>query len=277
MSYDLDINSSIMEPDQLRPMSNVPCVRHLVYSWAQTQEVNICKQLDEGVRFFDLRIAHKESDPTRLYFYHGLSTRSDVETVLRAVNDWAGRHPKEILILALSHFKETKEQVHEKLINFIKTLFGEKLLPRTEGQNHPTLKSCWDSGRHVIISDPFSMNHHPELWKSITYFYGNTMVPSKVRSALDDKLRDHRPDNVFFVCGLNLTLPENLEALKHVVFFWRTFKVLILKSLPELLDWTKAQTPGAGDMRVNIIASDLVDKADFASTVIKLNDKILHW
>ena len=45
------------------------------------QEETITKQLDAGVRYFDLRIARKrnETDPTRLYFYHGLCTHTDVE------------------------------------------------------------------------------------------------------------------------------------------------------------------------------------------------------
>lgn len=45
------------------------------------QEETITKQLDAGVRYFDLRIARKrnETDPSRLYFYHGLYTHTDVE------------------------------------------------------------------------------------------------------------------------------------------------------------------------------------------------------
>lgn len=48
------------------------------------QEVNIKEQLDAGVRYLDLRIARKpkDPDPNRLYFYHGLYTRSDVEVRL---------------------------------------------------------------------------------------------------------------------------------------------------------------------------------------------------
>ncbi|KAM3850039.1 PI-PLC X domain-containing protein 1-like [Diretmus argenteus] len=136
MSYDLDVNSSIMEPDVLIKLSKLPCVRQIVYKLAITQESTIREQLDAGIRYFDLRIARKpkDSNPTRVYFSHGLYTRTDVETVLKDVNDWAERHPKEILILALSHFRGidegSKEQIHSHLINFIKTLFGAKLFPR---------------------------------------------------------------------------------------------------------------------------------------------------
>lgn len=41
-------------------------------------------QLEAGVRYFDLRIARKRTDPnpTRLYFYHGLYTCTDVEVII---------------------------------------------------------------------------------------------------------------------------------------------------------------------------------------------------
>lgn len=56
------------------------------------------------------------------------------QTVLKVINDWAERHPKEVLILALSHFKgfdkKIETHLHTNLINFIKTLFGAKLCLR---------------------------------------------------------------------------------------------------------------------------------------------------
>uniref|UniRef100_A0A8C3AVQ3 Uncharacterized protein n=1 Tax=Cyclopterus lumpus TaxID=8103 RepID=A0A8C3AVQ3_CYCLU len=40
MSYDLDINSSIIEPDRLQRLSKIYCVRKIVRKWAITQ-VNV--------------------------------------------------------------------------------------------------------------------------------------------------------------------------------------------------------------------------------------------
>ncbi|XP_044193284.1 PI-PLC X domain-containing protein 1-like [Thunnus albacares] len=55
---------------------------------------------------------------------------STCTTVLKDINDWAERNPKEILILAFSNFrgsgKKIEEHLHNHLINFIKTLFGDK-------------------------------------------------------------------------------------------------------------------------------------------------------
>ncbi|XP_060884039.1 PI-PLC X domain-containing protein 2-like [Labrus mixtus] len=84
MSYDLDINSSILEPARLKILSQICCARLIENRWAVTQEETITQQLDAGVRYFDMRIARKPNDtnPTRLFFYHGLYTRTDVEVFL---------------------------------------------------------------------------------------------------------------------------------------------------------------------------------------------------
>ncbi|KAK0140181.1 PI-PLC X domain-containing protein 1 [Merluccius polli] len=271
MGYDLDMDSSIVEPDSLVHWSHLHWVRSLVRDWATTQEVNIIQQLDAGVRYFDLRVARKLNDtnPTRLYFYHGLYTHSDVETVLGMFNDWAERHPKEILVLALSHFKGMEEPIHIHLLNFITTLFGAKLIRR---EDHPTLQFCWESGRHVLISYDCPANQYPGMWRKIPYFYGNTMEPSKVITVLDEMLQTQRPPNYFCVCGLNLTLPEDFHAFKYL---GKTLKSATVQDLPTLLDWVKRQDPGALNACVNIIATDFVNYLDFVSTVIKLNDKLM--
>lgn len=53
------------------------------------QKETIIRQLDAGVRYFDLRIARKprDSNSTRLYFHHGLYTHTDVE-VKKKKNTW---------------------------------------------------------------------------------------------------------------------------------------------------------------------------------------------
>lgn len=51
-------------------------------------------------------------------------------------------------------------------------------------QDTPTLKSCWDQGRNVIVSYDYPANQHPEIWRKIPYYYGNSMDPIEVESKL---------------------------------------------------------------------------------------------
>lgn len=240
MSYDLDVNSSIIEPDKLKKFSKICCVRKIMRRWAVTQDKTITEQLDAGVRYFDLRVARKPKDtnPTRLFFYHGLYTKTDVETVLRVINDWATSHPKEILILELSNFKEMTETLHQHLINFIKTLFGGKLFPKNE---IPTLNRCWNKGKNVIIAYDYPKASQSGLWKKITYCYGKSMDPRTIVSQLQQALETPRPSHCFFICGLNLTLPDDMRILKYILRLCDNFANVIQRSLPRLLQWVKIQ------------------------------------
>lgn len=271
MSYDLDVNSSIVEPDNLKKFSWICCVRKMIRRWAMTQNETIVKQLDAGVRYFDLRIARKprDSNSTRLYFHHGLYTNSDVETVLRMINDWAERHPTEVIILALSNFKgfekKNKTHLHNHLISSIKTIFGAKLVPR---KGVPSLKSCWDQKHNVMVSYDYPANQHIEIWGKIAYYYGNTMDPNKVQSQLRLNLEKRGKPRGFIVCGLNLTLPADSRILLYILRMCDNFPNVVHRSLPRLLRWVKEQ---AVKTPMNIVASDIVTRDQFVPIVANLN------
>ncbi|XP_055085659.1 PI-PLC X domain-containing protein 1-like [Periophthalmus magnuspinnatus] len=274
MTYDLDINSPIIEPDMLKKYSNLRCVRSIMRNWGRTQEANILEQLNAGARYFDLRIARKENDPdpNRLYFYHGLLTRTDVETVLRSINEWAEQHPKEVIILALSHFKgfgSNEVQLHNHLTAFIKNLFGSKLVPKPiRKEDTPTLQKCWDEKQNVIVSyDYYEANKQSVFWFKIVYFYGDGMDLTKVEERLTRNLRAASRE-YFYVCGLNLTLPENAGALKYV-FRWRSLASAVRHSLPTLQRWIQTQ---AAKSPLNIVASDLVTEGNLVTTIVNLNE-----
>lgn len=52
------------------------------------------------------------------------------QETLVSVATWLERHPKEIVILACSHFEGMDEKCHEAFILSLKKLFGSKLCPQ---------------------------------------------------------------------------------------------------------------------------------------------------
>lgn len=60
-------------------------------------------------------------------------------------------------------------------------------------QDIPTLKSCWDQGKNIIVSYDYPAGQHPEMWGRIPYFYGNSMDPVKVESKLCHHLEKQKP------------------------------------------------------------------------------------
>ncbi|XP_030290435.1 PI-PLC X domain-containing protein 1 isoform X2 [Sparus aurata] len=96
ITYCLDMNDrspvDLTQPDMLQKLDKYmkPLIRPFVYKWAVTQEFTIKHQLDCGVRYCDLRIAHRPNDSsTDLYFYHGVYTTLTVEEALTLRNLWA--------------------------------------------------------------------------------------------------------------------------------------------------------------------------------------------
>lgn len=144
------------------------------------------------------------------------------------INDWAEMHPKEVIILALTNFKgfnkNNKSHLHNHLISSIKTIFGAKLVVRkvklffflvisvfltghfkiiTFQQGVPSLKSCWDQRRNVIVSYDYPTNQHIEMWGKIAYYYGNTMDPVVVQNQLRLKLEKRgKPTGELLVSSL---------------------------------------------------------------------------
>jgi hypothetical protein len=70
-----------------------------IQSLAQTQTLNITAQLDNGIRFFDLRIMYTSKVWKSL---HTLESRQLALTYLKQLRGWMDVHPKEIVVLWLS-------------------------------------------------------------------------------------------------------------------------------------------------------------------------------
>ncbi|KAL4656866.1 PI-PLC X domain-containing protein 1-like [Arapaima gigas] len=293
MTYCLDLQSPVVpsQPLVLRLLDCVaPCVtRPCLYKWGCTQMQSITEQLDAGIRYFDLRVAHRNCDsPSVLYFAHGIYTLSTVMDALKEVCCWLNCHTKEVVILACSMFDGLSTDDHKQLIHFIINLFGKKICPvkvrngllsagleqkvaidHVLCQMTPSLKSMWEMGYQVIIS----YDHRAastKLWPKIPYWWADEVDPQKVILFLDQCKQNGRPEG-FFVAGLNLT-----EDTKYILTHpHQSMHSLTLENYTTFLKWVEKQQPGLGKSCLNIICGDFVGMNSFASIVIDLNQKLL--
>ncbi|CAK6431692.1 unnamed protein product, partial [Pipistrellus nathusii] len=84
MTYGLNRTSPVSRSASrlLQALAKVlPCLlQPVVLRWSVTQELDVTEQLDAGVRYLDLRIAHMpEGSPRNLHFVHMLYTTLLVE------------------------------------------------------------------------------------------------------------------------------------------------------------------------------------------------------
>ncbi|XP_072294523.1 PI-PLC X domain-containing protein 1 [Eucyclogobius newberryi] len=275
MSYCLDIRSPLVrsESDVLRLLDVFCCcfTRNVIFKWATTQDKTIEEQLSLGVRYFDLRIAHKQNDSSPdLYFTHVLYTHLTVLETLVSVSGWLNSHSTEVVVLACSHFEGISEKLHEAFIFSIKKIFGSKLCPKKEPDI--SLRSLWASGYQVILSyEDQTAARHPELWPSIPYWWANQNTAAGVISYLDWKKELGRPES-FFVSGLNLTA-DRFYITSHMKESLRT---LTMKNWECLSSWLEEQVPGAQQQSLNIIAGDFVGPIPLGPLIIRLNQKLLR-
>ncbi|KAM9397643.1 uncharacterized protein ACWYII_032877 isoform 2-T2 [Salvelinus alpinus] len=152
MSYCLDTHSPVLgsESVMLQFLDRLaPCI-----AWC------IPDQLDAGIRFFDLRIAHKNIKNTHntqdllkthntddtLYFAHAIYTLQTVKEALSTMAVWLKQHQKEVVILSCSHFYLLTDSEHQALVCYITQLFKDKLCPpQVQDRQDPTT-ACLSQG-----------------------------------------------------------------------------------------------------------------------------------
>ncbi|CAK6956197.1 PI-PLC X domain-containing protein 1 [Scomber scombrus] len=275
MSYCLDINSPLVrsESDFFRLLDGLfYCfTRPAIFKWATTQDKIIEEQLSMGIRFFDLRIAHKPHDSSDdLYFTHVIYTHLTVLETLSSVATWLESHPKEIVILACSHLEGIDDALHESFIFSLKKLFGSKLCPRKESVL--TLRSLWASGYQVLLSyDSQHAARHQELWPAIPYWWANKHTAEEVISYLEWNKDFGRPEG-FFVSGLNLTAAKSYITMNPK----ESLRTLTFNNWECLRKWLEKQIPGSDPKSLNIIAGDFVGPVPLCSLVIGLNQKLIR-
>ncbi|XP_036098127.1 PI-PLC X domain-containing protein 1 [Molossus molossus] len=274
MTYGLNKKSPICNTESrlLQLLAKVlPCVTvPAVLKWSVTQVLSVTEQLDAGVRYLDLRIAHmQEGSERNLHFVHMLCTALLVEDTLTEISEWLENHPREVVILACRNFEGMTDALHEYLVTCIKNIFGDMLCPRGEV---PTMRQLWARGQQVLLSyeDEGAVSRHQQLWPAVPYWWGNQVKPEKLIQYLEHMKSCGRPGGLF-VAGINLT--ENLEYI--LVHPAGSLKKMTLPSLPHLTAWVRDQCPGPGPCCTNIIAGDFIGVNTFVSDVIRLNEKLL--
>lgn len=274
MTYCLDITSPLVpsESSTFRLLDHLfYCfTRPVIFKWTTTQDCSIVEQLSMGIRYFDLRIAHKPDDSSNdLYFKHVIYTHLPVLETLVSVEEWLKSHQKEIIILACSHFEGINYKLHESFILSLKKLFGSKLCPQG---SELTLRSLWKCGYQVLLSyDDEASVRHEELWPGIPYWWADKKTAKEVISYLDSQKEWGRPEG-FFVSGLNLTA-ERSYIIHNLC---QSLRKLTMTNWECLEKWVEDQTPGSDRKSLNIIAGDFVGPLPLCQLVIALNKKLIQ-
>ncbi len=136
--------------------SSPSLVKDFVSGWSRTQIRTISEQLSDGIRYLDLRATGNVTAGGDAYIAHGLFGDS-LSEMIRQVRDFTVQHPKEVIVIEISHFNAMSLDAHHRLINDIENQLGPYLVSRERPDGtlavHPniTFGELWDSGKRIFV------------------------------------------------------------------------------------------------------------------------------
>uniref|UniRef100_A0A672QFG8 Phosphatidylinositol-specific phospholipase C, X domain containing 3 n=1 Tax=Sinocyclocheilus grahami TaxID=75366 RepID=A0A672QFG8_SINGR len=170
-----------------------------------------------GIR---LRISTKPRDPdNELYFAHGLFSAT-VREGLEQISTFLASHAREVVFLDFNHFYGVQNLHHEKLVQMLRTIFGDRLCPVVFAQE-VSLKYLWEKEYQVLVfyHNPMALEV-PFLWpgQMMPSPWANTTDPEKLIQFLQASVKDRRRKGTFFVSQVVLTPKAiNHAYLKQLV------------------------------------------------------------
>lgn len=271
-SYWLDKSLGVTEDESpaLRFLvSKIPCIASIVYRWSKTQSQSIQQQLENGVRYLDLRVyQHPKNKEIRIG--HGLYGRR-LDDVLEEVRTFLREADREIVLLDFNHLIGIDN--HQEVLNLITSKFEGKLIPPADDLTNLTLENIWNSPQRVVVFYAAEvMNRFPSVWfgqRRIKSPWPNTTKPSHLKRFLNYNYDvDDKPGvNEFYVWQGVLT-PTYVSVVRRL---WSSLeKALVPDANPAFLDWLHDKVRGSRG--INICIVDFVEKYQYVPSVLALNN-----
>jgi hypothetical protein len=141
--------------------------RAAVLPWARTQEMSILRQLKDGIRYFDFRVAlgMDQEERTELYLAHFMNGQKVSEAILELLNFLETKND-EIIIVNLNAFYGLSQSDHQDLANQFITFLDDYLVPREVKANATYYQLVNVIKRQLIIiyQDNFIAKSYPQFW-----------------------------------------------------------------------------------------------------------------
>lgn len=257
----------------------VPNATRLIAPWVKTQDLTIYEQLNEGIRYLDIRVCYNPEDD-ELYVCHGLFSIR-VEELLNQVGLFIKEQNQEIVILDFNHFAAMGIDQHRRLADMIVTKFGNKLAPRSLG-NNVTVGQIWSGNFNVLVfyrdntegepraQDPLVVeidNLYPQFWTETSIEAPFLSTPNIVM--LENFLNSLLPNtrDTFFVLEAYLE-PDVTLILESCFEEPKDLLSLSLLSTPDVVSWI---TNDWENSNLNIVSVNFFNYTLFVDALLDIN------
>lgn len=246
------------------PLLTKPVIKR----WSQTQKVDIRTQLQNGIRYFDMRVATK-SEKGDFYFVHGLYGPKILK-MCQEINCFLEEFPLEVVVLHFQHFYNVRCDRQRQLLNELLLVFGKKICPFHNSHQGWSLDDIREKQHQVLLFYSHSTPiHSPLLWPNdfLSNPWPNTTCSKQMISFLDEKLSSRSSHSFFVTQGV---LTPNIEIPRRkVVSSLKRF--LSFPANAVIHQWLGDKE--AGCTGPNIVMTDFVEWNDYAipRLVVSLN------
>lgn len=241
-------------------------VSAIIAGWSRTQKRTILQQLNDGIRYFDIRVGHQRNE---FYTCHGMNAET-CKQLVETVVQFSESHTREVIILDFNHFYCMKPEDHDRLTQQLRDMIGANLWPAEDA--NLTLNEAFSKGRGPIIV----VYHRQEGEKhgffprnAISAPWPNTDHLATLRGRLHDTLAAFdRESRQLFVSQLIFTPKVNtvMRGLKRCSHY--TLLGLTRKLNDELTEWIYAFHK---TRPLNIVLLDHYHTNNLAEMVINQN------
>lgn len=260
-------------------------VSSIAKDWAQAQNRTIYQQLNDGVRYLDLRVIYRDSAKD-FYTVHGLYGPR-FSHVLGQINQFLRENPKEILVIQIGDLgymgpPESEAQNHLKLAQLIENSFKNNLISKSEiSDASATVSEIWSLGKQVflIYKDKKIAKTIDGFWHkrtSIDDYWANQEQPEALKEKLDKhmaKRKNHDNGTKFFVTQSQMT-PSTETIAQGLIPLGKRYRSLkdmakdTMKYFPKWLDNWSNKNP-------NIIILDFVNN-ESSKMIYMLNQQKIN-
>jgi hypothetical protein len=254
--------------------------RGALVTWSKTQDRTMHQQLNDGIRYFDLRV---ENTPQGWMTYHGLLSNY-LTDMLEQLARFVENHPREIILLdfqALANFNNDMTA----LITYLEEhpVLGPRVASWGEFGPKVRIGELWDADKSIIPMFSqrrvrFPDGHYGDsnfVWPRVLQNpWSNTRHTAKVEEDLLNGIRQ-RPDDIFYVSQGVLTPDahvvtlgwfQGITSLKDMAVKWMNPKFANL--IPRL----NAEARRSGK-HVNIIIADYYQHGGLVPLCLQLNEQ----
>lgn len=251
-----------------------------VVAWSKTQDRPMRQQLNDGIRYFDMRV---EQTAQGWMTYHGLLSNR-LTDMLQELAVFLEAHPREIVLLDFQSLVNFNSDVTDLIAYFENhPILGGRVAPWGEFGPQVRLGDLWDADKNLILLFDQRRVRLPDgnfgdtnlAWpRTLQNPWSNTRHTAKVEEDLLNGIRQ-RPDHIFYVSQGVLTPDANvvttgwtrgITSLRDMAVKWMNPKFAAL--LPRLNE--EARRAGK---HVNIIIADFYQHGSFVDLCLQLNQQ----